>query len=66
MLAARAPRLQSIQGSDHSALKHYQRTLRRVARVASLGAAGVARRKESSIDGCALLITEYRLALAAN
>ena len=45
---------------------HSQRTLRRVARVASLGAAGVARRKECSIDGCALLFTEYGLALAAN
>ena len=45
---------------------HSQRTLRRVARVASLGAAGIARRKECSFDGCALLFTEYGLALAAN
>ena len=34
--AVRAPRLQSIQGSDHYALKHSQRTLRLLRHVSNL------------------------------
>lgn len=66
MPAVRARKPPSIRGSDHSALSLSQRTLRRVARVVSLGAACIARRTECRVNGCALLFTEYGLALAVN